>query len=129
MVELSADQISTSHRLPAKPKRNNNDQADAPPPSIIVRFISRDVRNKIYENRKLLRNADLSKFSVDDTKAIFVNENLTHNRKRLFWKAKQMAKANQFKYIWTANGKILVKKSDEANSLLIKNEHDLGSIC
>ena len=85
-VETLCGSISTSHRLPTKPKRNNNDQADAPPPappSIIVCFISRDVRNKIYENRKLLRNADLFKFSVDDTKAIFINENLTHNRKKI----------------------------------------------
>lgn len=127
-VDLSPDQISTSHRLSAKRKRNNNDQ-DAPPPSIIVRFISRDVRNQIYSNRKLLRKADLSKFSVENTTAIFVNENLTQTRKRLFWKAKQRVKEHQYKYIWTTNGNVFVKKSDEANLLMIKNELDLDLIC
>ena len=46
-VELSADQISTSHRLDVKPKRTasteNGIETETPPsPSIIVRFLSRD---------------------------------------------------------------------------------------
>jgi len=88
-VNLSSDQISTSHRLPAQPKRvdlksatplknTNTDESPAEPiPSIIVRFLSRDTRNQIYGNRKLLRQADLKNFSVSDTSNIFIKENLT----------------------------------------------------
>ena len=46
-VELTQDQISTSHRLQSQ-KRNykQNDRTASP---IIVRFISRDVRNKVFK--------------------------------------------------------------------------------
>jgi len=46
-VEISANQISTSHRLQAK--KNDKSKNPAPPP-IIVRCLSRDVKNKIYSN-------------------------------------------------------------------------------
>ena len=129
-VELSADQISTSHRLAVKPKRTagteNGIETETPPPhSIIVRFLSRDVRNQVYRNRKLLRNADLKNFSVEGTSKIFINENLTPTRKKLFWKAKQQSKTNNYKFFLTVNGNIFVRKAEETEAVLIKNEHDL----
>ena len=50
---------------------------------------------------------------------LFVNENLTHCRKKLFWSTKRAAKANNYKFFLTASGKILVKKDD--NGPVIKN--------
>ena len=90
-----------------------------------MRFISRDVRNKIFANRKLARTADLKGFLVEDTENIYVNENLTRAHKSLFWLVKQKAKANGFKFYWTANGSIYAQKSEESNTLSIKSEKDL----
>ena len=139
-VELSPNQISISHRLPPKIRhslsRNTSSAQDvkfsnSPPKSssIIVRFVSRDIRNQIFRNRNLLRNADLKNFSVIGTDNIFINENLTHSKKKLFWKVKQKAKASQYKFYWTSNGNIFVRKSEEFGSILIKNENDLNLIC
>ena len=46
-VEVLSCHISTSHRLPVNPKNKNAN------PSIIARFVNRDIRNKLYANRKL----------------------------------------------------------------------------
>ena len=132
-VELFADQISTSHRLAVKSKRtagtkNGIETEIPPPPSIIVRFLSRDVRKQVYRNRKLLRNADLKNFLVEGTSKIFINENLTSTRKKLFWKTKQQAKTNNYKFFWTVNGNVFVRKGEETEAVLIKNEHDLRLI-
>ena len=135
-VELSPNQISISHRLPPKIRhslsKNTSSAQDAkfnnsPPKSssIIVRYVSKDIRNQIFSNRNLLRNADLKYFSVIGTDNIFINENLTHSRKKLFWKVKQKAKTSQYKFYWTSNGNIFVKKSEEFGSILIKNVLDL----
>ena len=125
-VELTQDQISTSHRLQLR-KRNNkqNDRTISSVSPIIVRFISRDVRNKIFANRKLARAADVKGFSVEDTENIYVNENLTRAFKSLFWLVKQKAKANGFQFYWMANGSIYAQKSEESNTLSIKSEKDL----
>ena len=80
-IEITPEQISTSHCLPAKLKKNGNESVVAPPP-IIVKFMSRDVRNRLYANRKLLR---------EKKNHVFIHENLTRYRKKLFWNAKQKA--------------------------------------
>ena len=122
-VEVPPDQISTSHRLPINP----NSKISKTPP-IIVRFVNRDIRNKLYANRKLTRSANLNKFSVAGTEKIYLNENLTQIRKKLFWKTKQKAKQMNYRYIWTTNGNIFAKKSDDEITLAIKNDLDLNLI-
>ena len=132
-INSSEDQISTSHRLPA-PQRPKNDETGSgsrkipASPPIIALFLSRDVRNSLYANRKLLRGANLKEFFVDGTTLIFVNENLTRFRKNLLWRTKQKAKDNGFKYVWTSNGNICVRLSKNTDAIMIKNEQDLDLI-
>ena len=66
-VTISSKDISTSYRLYTKSKSN--------PPPIIVRFVNRDVRNRIYNNRKNARKADFTKLSIKGVEKIFINEN------------------------------------------------------
>ena len=124
-VDILPSHISTSHRLPKKIGQNGN-VIRTPP--IIVCFTNRDIRNKLYANRKQTRTLDLKKFSVNDTKNIFINENLTQSRKRLFWKTKQRAKNENWKYYWTHNGSILAKKDDDTDAIPIKSYLDLDLI-
>ena len=77
-VEVLPDQISTSHRLPINP--NSKISKTSP---IIVRFVNRDIRNKLYANRKLTRSANLNKFSEAGTEKIYLNKNLTEIRKKI----------------------------------------------
>ena len=119
-VTISSKDISTSHRLYTKSKSN--------PPPIIVRFVNRDVRNRIYNNRKNARNADFTKLSIKGVEKIFINENLTYLKKKLFWKSKQKAKEAGFKFFWTMNGNVYVRKLEDDKPILIKNEQDLDLI-
>ena len=112
------DYISTSHRLPEKPNHSTEDFVC--PPSNIDRFTNHDIRNKMFPNRKFIRNLDLKQFSVPGTEKMFINEYLTQTRKKLFWQTKQKAKKEEWKYFWTVNGNIFVKKHDDANAVLIK---------
>ena len=75
-VTISSKEISTSHRLQNKSKSN--------PPPIIVRFVNRDVRNRIYSNRKNARNADFTKLSIKGVEKNFINENLTFLKRNYF---------------------------------------------
>ena len=71
-VEITKDQISTSQCLAAKPKRNAIDQAARSPPPIIVRSISRDIRDRLYANGQNLRNANSKHFSTDGTNHFYI---------------------------------------------------------
>ena len=81
-VEITEDQISCSHRLTAKPKRYAIDQVAQSPPPIIIRFISRDSRNRLYANRQNQNIANLKHFSTDGTNHFYINENLNRYRKK-----------------------------------------------
>ena len=81
-----------------------------------------------YANRKLTRQLDMKKFGIKGTTNLFINENLTLLRKRLFWKTKQKVKEAGYKYIWTSNGNIFVRKVDEANPVAVNSEKDLNLI-
>ena len=56
---------------------------------------------------------------------LYVNENLTQRRKRLFWLAKQKAKELDYKFIWTSNCQIFIREDEKAASLPIRTQYDL----
>ena len=85
-VPISQSDISNAHRLPTKPSRNKNQLPQ--PPAIVARFVNRTIRNNLYSRRKVTDKIDFSIFSVTETRRLFINENLTQLRKKLFWKAK-----------------------------------------
>ena len=120
LVRISSKDISTSHRLHTKSKSN--------PTPIFVRFVNCDVRNRIYNNRENARNADFTKLSIKGVEKIFINENLTYLKKKLFWKSKQKAKEAGYKFFWTMNGNVFVRKLEDDKPILIKNEQDLDLI-
>ena len=43
---------------------------------------------------------------------IYINESLTNYRKRLFGRIKEYKRANNVKYLWTSNGKIMFKVNE-----------------
>ena len=104
-AKVKKKDFSTAHRLP--PKRNSK---IGDPPGIIARFISGNVRNEIYSKRAVVKSVDEKNFPLQNMKRkkIFINENLTQARKRLLWLTKQKAKAKNFSYTWTINGRIYV---------------------
>ena len=79
----------------------------------------------IYSNRKNARNADFTKLSIKGVEKIFINENLTYLKKKLFWKSKQKAKEAGFKFFLTMNGNVYVRKLEDDKPILIKNKQDL----
>jgi len=60
---------------------------------------------------------------MEGTKDIFVNENLTYQRKKLFWLIKQIATG--YKFYWTANGNIFTRKTEDSNAIAIRSENDV----
>jgi mRNA-degrading endonuclease YafQ of YafQ-DinJ toxin-antitoxin module len=60
-----------------------------------------------------------------EPKAIFVNEHLTPYNKQMFKKCKEFAKNNQYKYVWTKNGKIYLRQNDTSPAVQISDEEDL----
>ena len=56
----------------------------------------------------------------------FINESLTIKNAVLFRKVRQLCKANNFKFFWTFNNKIMCRKAINTATIIIKNEEDIN---
>ncbi|XP_068734476.1 uncharacterized protein [Montipora capricornis] len=104
-VEIDDRHIAAAHKLPDS--KNVKDR-------LIVKFIQRDKREELYKHRKNLVGKSISHLpSVEDGNGkIFINESLTSYCKRLFGRIREYKRNNNLKYLWTSNGKIMLKVND-----------------
>lgn len=115
---ITADDIETCHRVPAKNK----------PSCIVVQFARRQKRDALLEKAKKLRlkNTD---FGLASSSPVFVNAHLCPALKRLLGMAVSKKHACSWKYVWSHNGKIYAKKHDASETVVIRQEKDLEKIC
>ena len=57
---------------------------------------------------------------------LFINENLTGYRKMLFSKAKKLQKKHGYKFLWTNQCQILIRKKTYTDVLNINHYEDLS---
>lgn len=107
LPELTLRDIETAHRVSTR---------DGRVPPILVRFRERKLRGQWTQKNATLKNIK-----------IFINENLTKRIRSLFWSARSMEREKEYKFVWMRNGKILVRRREEA-AVKIESERDLLKI-
>ena len=116
---ISVSDIDIAHRL-GKPR-----DGDRPRP-IIVRFSNRRSRNAVYDERRKLKNLSLRDLGYQHGNGkIFVNENLIPSTRELLGEVNKARKNLGFKFLWTYNGKIFVKKNEAAFPIIINSKDDI----
>ena len=111
-AEIDDSHIAAAHRLPDSKNVKNR---------LIVKFLQRDKREEVYKKRKHLVGKSVHQLpsiraeigeSVSRDNKIYINESLTSYRKRLFGQIKDYKRKNNVKYLWTSNGKIMLKVNE-----------------
>lgn len=119
-IDITASDVDLAHRLHAPVGKNS-------PPAIIATFVARKKRDLFLKQKRLV----ITNNNVKDLKighVLYINENLNAETKRLFWLAKVRARANEVKFVWFKNSKILARKTDSSPVFMIKTEDDLNKI-
>ncbi|XP_020905418.1 uncharacterized protein LOC110243633 [Exaiptasia diaphana] len=101
-VEIEEDDIDIVHRMKVRVKRG--------PRPIIVRFMSHKIKSELYKAKKKLRRIAGLNDDLKAEKAIYINENLTTAKRKLFAEVRKLAKQNKWKNCWSLDGKIYVCK-------------------
>ena len=96
---LQVSDVEVSHRL--KKPRNAK---DGDPRPIIVRFRSKQERFHVISNRRHMKD-----YNDENSTRIYINEDLTASRAKLFSTVRQLQKKKYFNQAWTYNGTIRVK--------------------
>ncbi|CAG5054408.1 unnamed protein product [Parnassius apollo] len=96
---------------------------------IAVRFARRATRDEWLRAARVRRN--LSTKDIDVTgkpSSIYINERLTRANRHLFFLARQEGKKRDWKYVWSKDGRILVRKDSGERAFHIRSEKGLSKI-
>ena len=99
-ADLTIGEIDRAHRL-GKPRGEVN---KIKPQDIIIKFISYRSRQKLLRNKRNLRESGYPR--------VFLNEDLTYIRDKIFYSTRKLAKDKVITSTWTKDGVILVKDVD-----------------
>ena len=97
--KVSSSDISIAHRLKQRQPSNR-------PPSIIVRFTSKKVRDQVYRARRSLKNSH---------PPVYINENLTKMTASLYRQARELVKKKVLHAALISGGALFIRKSEEAS--------------
>lgn len=125
-VVIKPEDISVSHRLRA----NNRTGMPSHPPPIIVKFVRRNIKEKLYWSRKNLQGKLTTDLGLTRSvgNKIYINECLTSRNKHLFKQCLNLKKESNYKFIWTVSGKIFIRKDSNSPAVQIQNQRDLDII-
>lgn len=92
-VEVKSSEIGRSHRVGSL--RGNRSK----PRAVIVKFTTYNTRRKLYDARKICPD-------------VFVSEDLTQSRSKVFYNARLERRAGRFLHVWTRDGRINIRLHD-----------------
>lgn len=124
-VEITDKDISVSHRLPAT--KTNKSKKPGPSP-IIVKFVRRDMKDAFYRARTKLKGMTSKDLGFTNEQRVFISESLTPMNRELFNEALKVKKDLNFKFIWTSNGRVFLRVSEESPVIFISSRDDLVKV-
>lgn len=108
-VELEPHHIHQAHRLQAR--------RDGNPPTVLVQFYSKTTRDIWLKNG---RKAKLNK--------ILFFENMCPYYRSLHKEAKNRATTHKYEFVWFSGGRVLARKKENDNIIVIRSKDDLKKI-
>ncbi|KAI5698112.1 hypothetical protein M8J76_011795 [Diaphorina citri] len=96
------------------------------PKALIAQFNSKQLRDKILKESKKSkpRVSDFTK-APSDIQPVFINEQLTPYMKQLFFNVTKEKKEKGFAYVWIAEGRILLRKTEQSKICRIRCIEDV----
>lgn len=122
--EISLQDIDIAHRVPAR-------RASSQPKAIICKFVRRLARNKVMAARKNAANLQANQFGfTSEVPLQFVNlyDHLTPRLQSLLFEAKTFSGSNNFKFCWTKNGYVNLRKTDSSEIIKLATQEDLNAL-
>ncbi len=94
------------------------------PRDVLIKFRSKQKRNKFYSRRKNLYDANTRRSSS----GIYLNEDLTPYRQRLFFDARNLRNKEVIHSVWTTTGTIMIKVEENSLPKPIMTHRDLADV-
>lgn len=126
--ELENHMVDACHRL------RKNETRPSQARGVIIRFVRRIDKEEFLQKKKIKRElkvTDLPEEFIKLVKAdnfIYVNESLTAANRKLFAQAREFKIKNKIKYLWTKDGKIMMRATDSSRVYQIRTVNDFNDV-
>lgn len=126
-MTLNNTELRDAYRLPGKPGTVK---------PIIAEFVNVQVKNKLITSvrdfNKTHPNDDRLNTKCiglpGDRRPVYVAEYLPATSRKLFYEAREFAKQKGYKFCWTANGNIFLRKTEGVKQVLVKSVETLRNL-
>lgn len=123
-VKLQSSEIEFAHRV--QPRRPASAGASR---AIVARFRQRSTKDAVVAASRKHRNITSKELGMGgEIKKIYVNEHLTKENKQLLKLCKEKSSQYHYKYVWTKNCRIYMRKTDTSPPFPILSLQDLDKI-
>lgn len=123
-VSVAPTDVEFAHRV--QPRREASAARARP---IIARFRHRVLKDKIIVAARKHRDLNTRDMRIGgESSKIYINEHLTKDNKMLLKLCKQKGKELNYKFIWTKNCRIFVRKNETSPPIPINSSIDVGKI-
>lgn len=103
--------------------------AAKPPRRIVIRFTRRTTRDNYLQAARVRRGITSNNvLPTGPTNRVYVNERLTKINRQLFAKGREACRRKQWKYCWTRDGQIFVRKEHGAPYFRITSNEDFDRV-
>lgn len=125
-VTMDKEEVEFAHRVQAR--RPSSATAAR---VIVARFRHRSTKDSVLSASRKYRDLKLADIGISDNlkhKNIFINEHLTKYNKSLLKECKIKAKEANFKFVWTKNCHIYIRRNETSPPIPILTNSDLKKI-
>lgn len=124
--DMATSDVREVFRIPGKMETNKPIIVELSTTMLKQKFI-KAVKSFNQEYRSSKLNA--SHFGMTgNTTPVYVTEHLTSKANRLYFMARDLARTGSYKFCWSANGKIFIRKAEGTQTILIKSEDQIMSL-
>ncbi|XP_052755752.1 uncharacterized protein LOC128201797 [Galleria mellonella] len=97
------------------------------PRPIVIRCVRRGKRDEILRAGKSRKNLSTQDLPIKaDVQKIFINERLTSEKRKLFRESRSRASNAGYKYCWTQNGNVFIRKREGSSAIQIRSQAEMA---
>lgn len=120
---INPTDIVSVHRVPHMDKNNPH------PKNVIAKFSTKIIRDNVVAAARVVKCVKSDQLLISGTsRNIYINEHLTPKNKKLFLHSREVARKNNYKFVWIKHGTILVRQNDTSPIFSIRSEQDINKI-
>lgn len=96
---------------------------------LVVRLARRVIRDQLIKEARVRRGADTAGLNVGTVpRKFYINERLTRTNKQLFYKVREEGRRKGWRYIWTRDGCVYVRRESDTPRFRIRSDADISKI-